>query len=59
MAGEDVITAEMVDELARKNFPMCMRNLHGVLKRDRLLKHSGRLQYGLFLKVIWPSLIRW
>lgn len=49
-AGEG-IKAEMVDELARKHFPMCMRNLHGALRRDRHLKHFGRLQYGLFLKV--------
>jgi DNA primase large subunit len=45
------IKAEMVDELARKHFPMCMRNLHGVLRTERHLKHFGRLQYGLFLKV--------
>jgi len=50
-AGEG-IKAEMVDELARKHFPMCMRNLHGALRRDRHLKHFGRLQYGLFLKVL-------
>jgi len=45
------IRAEMVDELAHKHFPMCMRNLHDNLKRDHHLKHFGRLQYGLFLKV--------
>lgn len=45
------IRAEMVDELARQHFPMCMRNLHENLKRGHHLKHFGRLQYGLFLKV--------
>jgi DNA primase large subunit len=45
------IRAEMVDELAHKHFPMCMRNLHDNLKRNHHLKHFGRLQYGLFLKV--------
>jgi DNA primase large subunit len=45
------IRAEMVDELARQHFPMCMRNLHENLKRNHHLKHFGRLQYGLFLKV--------
>ena len=49
-AGEGV-RAEMVDELARQHFPMCMRNLHGNLRRNHHLKHFGRLQYGLFLKV--------
>lgn len=44
------IRAEMVDELAHKHFPMCMRNLHENLKRNHHLKHFGRLQYGLFLK---------
>jgi DNA primase large subunit len=45
------IRAEMVDEFAHKHFPMCMRNLHENLKRNHHLKHFGRLQYGLFLKV--------
>jgi DNA primase large subunit len=45
------ITAEMVDGLAKKHFPMCMRHLHQSLQRDHHLKHFGRLQYGLFLKV--------
>lgn len=45
------ITADMVDDLSRKHFPVCMRNLHESLRRDRHLKHFGRLQYGLFLKV--------
>jgi DNA primase large subunit len=45
------IKAEMVDDLARNHFPICMRNLHENLRRDHHLKHFGRLQYGLFLKV--------
>ena len=48
-AGE--IKAEMVDELAKKHFPLCMRTLHENLRKDHHLKHFGRLQYGLFLKV--------
>ena len=46
-----VVTAEMVDDVARKHFPPCMRNLYDRLKRDHHLKHFGRLQLGLFLKV--------
>lgn len=49
-SGEE-IRADMIDDLARKHFPMCMRNLHENLKRDHHLKHFGRLQYGLFIKV--------
>lgn len=50
------LRAEMVDEFAQKHFPMCMRNLHENLKRNHHLKHFGRLQYGLFLKVASLSL---
>ncbi|KAI9446392.1 DNA primase large subunit [Lactarius indigo] len=53
--GEE-IRAEMVDELAHKHFPMCMRNLQENLKRNHKLKHFGRLQYGLFLKALGLSI---
>ena len=46
-----VVTADTVDDVARKHFPPCMRNLYDRLKRDHHLKHFGRLQLGLFLKV--------
>ncbi|KAF8163232.1 eukaryotic and archaeal DNA primase, large subunit-domain-containing protein [Crassisporium funariophilum] len=52
--GEE-IKAEMIDELSKRHFPMCMRALHENLKRDNHLKHFGRLQYGLFLKVLGVS----
>ncbi|KAK2466981.1 hypothetical protein APHAL10511_001239 [Amanita phalloides] len=51
----DEITAEMVDDLAKQHFPMCMRTLHEKLRRDDHLKHYGRLHYGLFLKVLGLS----
>ncbi|KAF8894535.1 eukaryotic and archaeal DNA primase, large subunit-domain-containing protein [Infundibulicybe gibba] len=54
--NENDIKAEMVDGLARKHFPLCMRNLHESLRRDHHLKHFGRLQYGLFLKVLGLSI---
>lgn len=47
----EAIKAEQVDGLAKKHFPLCMRTLHENLQRDNHLKHFGRLQYGLFLKV--------
>jgi DNA primase large subunit len=53
-ASGDEIKAEMVDDIAKKHFPMCMRSLHESLLRDNHLKHFGRLQYGLFLKVLDP-----
>ncbi|KAI0665152.1 DNA primase large subunit [Cubamyces menziesii] len=55
-ASGDAITADMIDELAFKHFPACMRNLHMCLRRDKHLKHFGRLQYGLFLKVLGLSI---
>ncbi|KAL5511664.1 PRI2 [Sanghuangporus vaninii] len=53
--GEEV-KAEMIDDLAEKHWPMCMRHLHDCLRKDRHLKHYGRLQYGLFLKVVGLSI---
>ncbi|TFY81766.1 hypothetical protein EWM64_g2247 [Hericium alpestre] len=52
----DEIKAEMVEELSRKHFPACMRNLQDNLKRNHHLKHFGRLQYGLFLKILGLSI---
>lgn len=49
--GQEGLTADMIDEMAYKHYPACMRNLHMALRRDKHLKHYGRLQYGLFLKV--------
>jgi hypothetical protein len=39
-------------QLSRRSFPLCMRNLHENFRKNHHLKHWGRLQYGLFLKVI-------
>ncbi|KDQ60698.1 hypothetical protein JAAARDRAFT_151308 [Jaapia argillacea MUCL 33604] len=55
-ANGEAIKAEMIDDLARKHFPLCMKNLHDNLRRDRHMKHYGRLQYGLFLKVLGLSI---
>ncbi|KAI8998534.1 DNA primase large subunit [Trametes punicea] len=55
-ASGDALTADMIDEMAYKHFPACMRNLHMCLRRDKHLKHFGRLQYGLFLKILGLSI---
>ena len=52
----EVVTAEMIDGLARQHFPLCMRNMHDHLREKKHLKHDGRYQYGLFLKGIGLSL---
>lgn len=35
--GEEV-RASMIDELSRKHFPLCMRNMHDHLRKERHLK---------------------
>lgn len=50
----ELVTADMVDELAKRHFPACMRHLHDSLRKNKHLKHFGRLQYSLFLKVRQP-----
>lgn len=51
LGPEDAVKAEMVPDMSRKHWPLCMRSLQECLKKDRHLKHYGRLQYTLFLKV--------
>jgi DNA primase large subunit len=46
-----VVTAEMIDDVAKRHFPPCMRHLYERTKRDQHMKHFGRLQLTLFLKV--------
>ncbi|KAG6904632.1 hypothetical protein DXG01_008454 [Tephrocybe rancida] len=48
----DSMKAEMVDDLAKKHFPMYMQTMHDNLQRDHHIKHFGHLNYGLFLKVL-------
>lgn len=58
IAPGDAVKPEMVDDLAKKHWPLCMKNLHDALRKDSHLKHFGRLQYQLFLKVSFLRRIR-
>lgn len=53
-AGE--VVPEMVDDLSKTSFPLCMRTLHESLRANHHLKHGGRLQYGFFIKAIGMKL---
>nr|XP_050853314.1 DNA primase large subunit-like [Vespula vulgaris] len=41
-----------LDDVSKKSYPLCMRIIHEILRRDHHLKHGERKQYSLFLKSI-------
>lgn len=53
---EASVPIESLDQLSKKSYPLCMRACHEHLRANHHLKHSGRMQYGLFLKGIGVSL---
>lgn len=50
-ADQEAITAAAVGQLAPHSFPLCMLNLYNHVHTDHHLRHHGRQQFGLFLKV--------
>lgn len=49
----DDINLEDLDALSMRSMPLCMSTLHQHLRSTHHLKHVGRLQYSLFLKVTY------
>lgn len=50
------VTLQDLPALAKKSFPLCMRNLYERLRENSHLRHQGRMHLGLFLKGIGLSL---
>lgn len=48
--NEGNINIAELDQLSKKSYPLCMRQLHKQLKDVHHLRHWGRMQYGLYLK---------
>ncbi|KAE8730121.1 putative DNA primase large subunit [Hibiscus syriacus] len=46
------ISLKDIDQIAKISFPLCMRHLFEKVREDHHLKHGGRMQLGLFLKVV-------
>ncbi|XP_013781854.2 DNA primase large subunit-like isoform X2 [Limulus polyphemus] len=45
------LTQSNIDDLSHY-FPLCMNHLHSLLRRHHRLRHTGRIQYTLYLKEI-------
>ncbi|KAK4880064.1 hypothetical protein RN001_008210 [Aquatica leii] len=49
------VSVEFLDYYAKKQFPLCMRNIHESFRSTHHMRHGSRMQYGLFLKGIGLS----
>lgn len=57
LAGTSLTAANVTQHVPY--MPLCMRQLQTGLQKDKKLKHWGRLQYGLFLKVRNPVMMEY
>eukprot|EP00916_Digyalum_oweni_P024290 GHVL01040144.1.p1 GENE.GHVL01040144.1~~GHVL01040144.1.p1 ORF type:complete len:336 (-),score=46.95 GHVL01040144.1:711-1718(-) len=49
---EERVTLHNIDEISKRSFPPCARSLFDTLRKTHHLKHEGRQQLRLFLKVL-------
>ncbi|XP_043648643.1 DNA primase large subunit [Drosophila teissieri] len=50
------IPIESLNQLSKTSMPLCMRMCHEHIRAQHHIKHSGRMQYGLFIKGIGVTL---
>lgn len=50
------VMPQEVDQLSKRNFPLCMKSMQEVINTTHHIKYKARLQYGLFLKGIGLTL---
>lgn len=50
------VMPQEIDQLSKRNFPLCMKSMQEVLTTTHHIKYKARLQYGLFLKGIGLTL---
>eukprot|EP00092_Neocalanus_flemingeri_P011576 GFUD01012477.1.p1 GENE.GFUD01012477.1~~GFUD01012477.1.p1 ORF type:complete len:562 (-),score=199.08 GFUD01012477.1:87-1772(-) len=50
------VLPQEVDQLSKRNFPLCMKSMQEALNTTHHIKYKARLQYGLFLKGIGLTL---
>lgn len=50
--NHEAINIKNLDQHAKENYPMCMRNIHEHFRANHHIRHGSRLQYGFFIKGI-------
>jgi len=50
------VLPQEVDQLSKRNFPLCMKSMQEAITTTHHIKYKARLQYGLFLKGIGLTL---